>query len=104
VTYAGVFGALAAGTHTYVITATDKLGDVSTLSGSFTVPAASSGNSNSANKTVASPNKTLAAAALASVTSQADESAKVAWMYDDSAADSESTADTNAVDAALAAY
>ena len=36
--YAGVFGTLAAGAHTYVITATDKLGVTSTLSGQFTVP------------------------------------------------------------------
>ena len=38
VTYTGVFGTLLAGAHTYVITATDKLGVTSTLSGQFTVP------------------------------------------------------------------
>ena len=41
VTYVAVFGTVAAGTHTYVITATDKLGKVSTESGQFTVPAPS---------------------------------------------------------------
>ena len=42
VTYAGVFGEAltAGGTYTYAITATDKLGNTSTLSGSFTVPVA----------------------------------------------------------------
>jgi hypothetical protein len=40
VNYAGVFGALAAGsTHNYVITATDTLGNATTKSGRFTVPA-----------------------------------------------------------------
>ena len=40
VNYVGIFGTtLSAGPHTYVITATDKLGNVSTLDGSFTVAA-----------------------------------------------------------------
>ena len=38
VNYAGIFGTLSAGPHTYVITATDALGNVSTQNGSFTVP------------------------------------------------------------------
>ena len=37
VNFSGQFGTLAAGNHTYVITATDKLGNSSTYSGQFTV-------------------------------------------------------------------
>ncbi len=37
VNYSAPLGTLAAGTHTYTITATDKLGNVSTLDGSFTL-------------------------------------------------------------------
>ena len=39
--FSGQFGTLAAGNHTYVITATDKLGNASTSSGQFTVAASS---------------------------------------------------------------
>ena len=41
--YAGIFGTLSAGPHTYVITASDTLGNTSTLDGSFTVPTPSAG-------------------------------------------------------------
>jgi hypothetical protein len=37
--YSGVMGSLSAGDHSYVITATDKLGNVSSLPGTFTAPA-----------------------------------------------------------------
>ena len=40
--YVGTFGPLTAGVHKYVITTTDKLGNTTTLSGQFTVPASSS--------------------------------------------------------------
>ena len=48
VNFSGQFGTLAAGNHTYVITATDKLGNASTSSGQFTVAGtAGAGTTNS---------------------------------------------------------
>ena len=98
VNYVGVFGTLTAGsTHTYVITATDKLGNTSTLSGSFTVPAASGGTNR------AGPDDD-AIVSVGGLMPQVNETAKLAWLYDDSAAVDGPSPSTNAVDAALASY
>ena len=66
--YSWAFGSLGAGTHTYLIRATDKSGRMSTANGSFTIAASSS-------------------AATAAVLSSAEQpavstSAKVDWLYD----------------------
>ena len=90
VTYAAVFGTLAPGAHTYVITATDKLGGTSTLSGQFNVPAsapvpASAGGSSGSGSSTgggSSQSNLARSIALKSLTASAAQSAKVAWAYD----------------------
>ena len=93
VNFSAQLGALAAGDHRYTITATDRAGNVSSFSGSFTLIAASS----------AAKNALFSTASLSN-------SAKVAWVYDlggllDSAASSSDKNNTSAdvVDAVLAA-
>ena len=86
--YSWKFGSLAAGTHNYVIRATDKLGNASTSSGSFTIGSSSYSN-----------------AALSALSS----SAKLAWVYDDldglaASTQSGSNDGAKAVDAVMAAY
>ena len=68
VNFSAPLGTLAAGSHDYKITATDGSGNVSTLTGSFVLTAASSSVQNA-----------LAAAASLSALSN---SAKVDWLYD----------------------
>ena len=81
VNYAGIFGTLAAGsTHSYTITATDKLGNTSTTTAQFTVPASSGSNVNHGKIEAV-------AAALNGLTARSGESAKVAWLFDDAASD-----------------
>jgi hypothetical protein len=94
VNFSASYGSLAAGTHAYIITATDKAGNVSTSNGSFTT-----GSSN------ATYNALFASASRSALPS----SAKVDWVYDlgglldtQSSSDNKSTA--NAVDAVLAGY
>jgi hypothetical protein len=86
VTYAGVFGSLSPGTsHSYTITATDKLGYSSQLDGTFTVPAAPSPNAGTNGQRTGSAQRSLmaAAAALASLTFQRDYSAKLDSLCQD---------------------
>ena len=98
VNFSGVFGTLPAGSHNYSITATDKAGNVSTYSGSFTLTA-SSGNAK---------NALLSAASLSALSN----SAKVDWLYDlgglldlgPQPSSQNRDTSTSAVDAVLAAY
>ncbi len=92
--YSWGFGSLVSGTHNYVIRATDKLGNVSTSSGSFTT--GSSGSSMSA---------LYAGVSLSALSS----SAKLASVYDDldalaASTQSGSNDSAKAVDAVMAAY
>jgi hypothetical protein len=93
--YSWGFGSLAVGAHNYVIRATDKLGNVSTASGSFTT------TSNAAK------NALFSNAGLSALSN----STKVDWLYDlggllDAGSMSSGRKDTsaNAVDAVLAGY
>ena len=71
--FAWAFGSLAAGsTHSYVITATNKLGYSTQLSGTFTVPAASGSNGGTKAGPMVSSPMTAVEAALASLTSSTD--------------------------------
>jgi hypothetical protein len=94
VNYAANFGTLAAGTYTYVITATNDLGYSSQQSGQFTVTAASanssaaggSGSAAGGNGGVTETPAEVAraairAAALEALTSLASQSGKAAWGY-----------------------
>jgi len=89
--YSWGFASLAAGTHNYVIRATDKLGNASYYSGSFT-KTSSSGSS---------MNALYAAAAMSN-------SAKLDWVYDLGGLTGQQSASNNnstsAVDAIMAAY
>jgi hypothetical protein len=79
VNYSGKFAVFSAGTHSYVITATDKAGNVSTFSGSFTVGSVVTGSSTTGG---GNSTKLLAAkSAVFSSTATASTSAKVAWLY-----------------------
>jgi hypothetical protein len=94
VNFSGLFGTLAAGNHTYVITATDKLGNASTSSGQFTVAASSAA-------------KSLArSAVMQSVAAGPASSAKLDWLYDVASPLSGGDGNTSgdATDAVLAAY
>ena len=95
VNFSASYGSLAAGSHSYTITATDKAGHESTSTGSFTLSTSSS----------AAKNALIAAATLSALSN----TAKMDWLYDfggllDSPQSSlekkEATAD--AVDAVLA--
>jgi Tol biopolymer transport system component len=66
--YAGKYGTLPDASHTYTITATDKLGNISTMSGAFTT-----GDSATA---------TATSAVFGSVASKLATSAKVDWLCD----------------------
>ena len=97
VNYAGVFGTLSTGTHNYTITATDKLGNVLTSSGSFTLSASSN----------AAKHALFSAASLSALSN----SAKVDWVYDlggllnsTPSSSGENNTSADAVDAVLAAY
>ncbi len=94
VNFSASYGSLAAGTHAYMIIATDKAGNVSSSSGSFTLAASSSAAKN----------------ALATSLSALSNSAKVDWLCDlgglvnsrPSSSDKNNTS-ADAVDAVLAA-
>jgi hypothetical protein len=68
VNFSASYGALAAGSHTYTITATDKAGNVPTLTGTFTISASSS----------AAKNALFSTASLSALSN----SAKMDWLYD----------------------
>jgi hypothetical protein len=92
--YSWSFASLAAGTHSYTITATDKLGNVSTYNGSFTTTASSS-----------STNALYSNAALDALSN----SAKVDLVYDlgglsSTRSSSSDDKNTQATDAVMAAY
>jgi hypothetical protein len=92
--YSAKMGALGAGKHSYLITVTDKVGRVTQVRGSFTLPASRAATS--------------AVFANAARTALAT-SAKVDWLYDlngiaDSTQPSNSKKDTAATDAVLAGY
>jgi hypothetical protein len=97
VNFSASYGSLAAGNHTYTITATDKAGNVSSSSGSFTLTASSS----------TARNALFSAASLSALS----KSTKADWLYDlsglldstSSSADKNKTS-ADAVDAVLAAY
>ncbi len=73
--YAWSLGSLRAGDHTYRITATDKAGRTSTVTGTFSVP---SSLASSASGTLVSD------AVLGALAGQAAASAKLQWLYYDS--------------------
>ncbi len=87
--YSWKFGSLAAGTHNYVIRATDKLGNVSTYSGSF-------------------DNSSLNALYAGAARSALSNSAKVDWVFDlgglTNGQSGSNNDNTDAVDAVMAAY
>jgi hypothetical protein len=94
--FSGTFGTLGTGNHTYVITATDKLGNSSTSSGSFNVPVSSAG-------------KSLArGAVMQSLSAGPSASAKIDWLYDvplsSPLSGTDQNASNDAVDAVLAGY
>ncbi|MEN6459328.1 MAG: hypothetical protein ABFC63_10400 [Thermoguttaceae bacterium] len=90
VNYSASFGTLSAGSHSYVITAKDTLGNTSTYSGTFTV--------GSSSVAAAAHSAALQSAAVAS-------SAKAAWLWDETAVSDDSDDNTtNAVDAVMASY
>jgi large repetitive protein len=96
VNFSASLSSLSAGSHTYRITATDGSGNLSSVSGSFTLPAPSHG--------------ALSALASAASLSALSGSAKVDWLYDlggllngTQSSSQEKDASTNAVDAALTA-
>ncbi|MEN6450791.1 MAG: hypothetical protein ABFC96_09885, partial [Thermoguttaceae bacterium] len=98
VNFSGVFGSLASGNHSYLITTTDKLGNSSTSSGTFSVSGSSGGGS--------VVNSAVRSAVLRSASAS---SAKVDWLYDLpslTSATAKATSDdtTDAIDAVLAAY
>ena len=100
VNFSGQFGTLAAGTYSYVITATDKLGNSSTYNGTFTV-ASSGGGGNVYAKSLAH------GAVMQSLSTSVTTSAKVDWLYDEvpaSLSDADDGTSADAVDAVLAAY
>jgi hypothetical protein len=95
VNYSGVFGNLLSGSHTYTITATDKAGNSSTSTGTFSVPAAS--------KSAVGVRSLATNAVLGALATKASTSAKMDWLYDDMVmGPKEST--NKAVDAALASF
>ena len=97
VNFSGEFGTLAAGNHSYVITAMDKLGNSSTLSGKFTVAASGSGS--------ASAQSLARSAVMQSAAAGATSSAKVDWLFDvPSLAGADKSTSSDAVDAVLASY
>ena len=95
VNFSGTFGTLAAGSHSYEITATDKAGHISTLDGTFNMP---SGSRSLAGSRSLSSNAVLGALAMNTSTS-----AKVDWLYDDTDSLLKGST-TQAMDAALASY
>ena len=79
--FAGVFGSLAAGTHTYLITATDSAGHSSQTSGQFTVPDPIGGpNQTAVAESASVANQTAAhVAALGSLSDTLASQSKSEW-------------------------
>ncbi|MCE5268079.1 MAG: hypothetical protein LLG00_09360, partial [Planctomycetaceae bacterium] len=99
VNFAGVFGTLTSGSHSYIITATDTLGNSSTYNGQFSVAGSSGGSVYS----VAARGAVMSAAAT-----KIASSAKVDWLCDlpalsPASKDASSDAE-DAVDAVMASY
>ncbi len=97
VNFSATLGSLAAGNHTYTITATDRAGNVSSFSGSFTLSASSS----------AAKNALFSVASLSALSN----SAKLDWVYDlggllssGPSSSDKNNSSADAVDAVLAAY
>ena len=76
--YSWSISSLSAGSHTYVITARDKTGNVSSLNGSFVITGAASSSASSSSESSAAKSLVLSNAGRSLVSS----SAKVDWLYD----------------------
>ena len=81
VNFAGVFGTLSAGTHSYLITATDDAGRTSQQSGQFTVPDPTAGpNQAAVAESAAVANQaTVHAAALVSLSDTLSSQSRSEW-------------------------
>jgi hypothetical protein len=91
--YIGSIGALAAGSHSYALTATDKLGNVSQYNGSFNVVQAGSGSA-SARKAVFSN--------IGQSLESASASAALQWLYDFDEVEAEASKTNSVLGEALA--